>query len=247
MINESNLDLISILRISSTDDIRRSVKKGFDSLGKIGLGSESVVAIKPNLCAIKSHETGATTDPRVVEEIVRYLNNEYGVSDISIVESDGSRVLADIAFRLLGYEKLAKKMDLKLVNLSRSPFSLRSFPGNAFVKKVRVPRILEQTDFLISVPKIKTHIDCLLTCALKNQFGCNPFSRKTIYHTHLDDAIVDLSTIFKPDMVVVDGNVITSRGPATALPFTLKLAEMLVGKEAAQKVREKTLANIALK
>ena len=51
----------------------------------------------------------------------------------------------------------------------------------------------------------------------------------------------------REDMVVVDGNVITSRGPATALPFTLKLAEKLVGKEAAEKVREETLASITLK
>jgi len=32
--------------------------------------------------------------------------------------------------------------------------------------------------------------------------------------------------------VVADGNVITSRGPATALPFALKIAEKLVGREA---------------
>ncbi len=49
------------------------------------------------------------------------------------------------------------------------------------------------------------------------------------------------------DMVVVDGNIITSRGPATALPFALKVAEKLVGEEVAENVRRKTLADIALK
>jgi 4-methyl-5(b-hydroxyethyl)-thiazole monophosphate biosynthesis len=51
----------------------------------------------------------------------------------------------------------------------------------------------------------------------------------------------------RKDMVVVDGNVITSRGPATALPFSLKLAEKLAGKEVAENIRKKTLANITLK
>ena len=46
------------------------------------------------------------------------------------------------------------------------------------------------------------------------------------------------------DMVVVDDNVITSRGPATALPFALKLAEKLAGKQVAESVSKKTLANI---
>jgi 4-methyl-5(b-hydroxyethyl)-thiazole monophosphate biosynthesis len=46
------------------------------------------------------------------------------------------------------------------------------------------------------------------------------------------------------DIVVVDGNIITSRGPATALPFALKLAEKLAGKQVAESVSKKTLANI---
>ncbi len=46
------------------------------------------------------------------------------------------------------------------------------------------------------------------------------------------------------DNVVVDGNIITSKGPATAIEFALKLAEKLAGKEIAEAVRKKTLANI---
>jgi len=53
--------------------------------------------------------------------------------------------------------------------------------------------------------------------------------------------------IREKDTVVVDGNIITSRGPATAFHFALKLAEKLTGKEAADNVRKETLANLALK
>ncbi|MDH5691362.1 MAG: DJ-1 family protein, partial [Candidatus Bathyarchaeota archaeon] len=42
----------------------------------------------------------------------------------------------------------------------------------------------------------------------------------------------------------VDGNILTSRGPATALLFALKLAEKLVGKQVAENVSKKTMANI---
>lgn len=47
--------------------------------------------------------------------------------------------------------------------------------------------------------------------------------------------------------VVVDGNVITSRGPATALAFALKIAEKLVGREVTEKVSKDTLANVTIK
>jgi 4-methyl-5(b-hydroxyethyl)-thiazole monophosphate biosynthesis len=48
----------------------------------------------------------------------------------------------------------------------------------------------------------------------------------------------------KLDTVVIDGNIITSRGPATALPFAIKLVELLSGKQMAREVAKKTMANI---
>ena len=50
----------------------------------------------------------------------------------------------------------------------------------------------------------------------------------------------------KSDLVVEDGNIVTSQGPATALLFALKLAERLAGKATTDNVREKTLANLLL-
>lgn len=44
------------------------------------------------------------------------------------------------------------------------------------------------------------------------------------------------------DPVVVDGHVITSQGPATALPFALKLVELLFGKAQEKEVRDGMLA-----
>ncbi len=43
------------------------------------------------------------------------------------------------------------------------------------------------------------------------------------------------------EIVIQDGNIITSRGPATAFPFALKIAENLVGKDIAEMVARQTL------
>lgn len=43
------------------------------------------------------------------------------------------------------------------------------------------------------------------------------------------------------DKVVQDGNIITSKGPATALPFALKIVEALAGKKTADVVGKATL------
>ena len=47
----------------------------------------------------------------------------------------------------------------------------------------------------------------------------------------------------KPDNIVVDSNIVTSKGPATALAFSLKLVEILKGKQVAESVTRKVLAN----
>ena len=49
------------------------------------------------------------------------------------------------------------------------------------------------------------------------------------------------STIHREDPVVVDGNIITSRGPGTALAFSFAILEMLADKTIADKVRSAML------
>jgi uncharacterized protein (DUF362 family) len=133
------------------------------------------------------------------------------------------QVLADIAFKLLGYERMAKKLDVKLANLSKVSFREKGFPDNIFIKKLRVPSIIEDADFFISVPKIKTFGSRTFTGVMKNQYGCNPYPHKTIYHKRLEDAIVDLNSVFRPNMMVVDGIVAMEGhlGPTEGVPIRL--------------------------
>ena len=49
------------------------------------------------------------------------------------------------------------------------------------------------------------------------------------------------------DLVVEDGNIITSQGPATALLFAFRVAARLVEKKITDIVREETLTNLVIK
>lgn len=47
--------------------------------------------------------------------------------------------------------------------------------------------------------------------------------------------------IYKEDNVIIDGNIITSRGPGTAILFALAIVEKLSGKETSEKIRKEIL------
>lgn len=221
---------ISIVKIQDSSDIYEKVKAGFELMGKPNLHSNDIVSIKPNLCAIKGPETGSTTDLRVMEAIIRYLQEEFQISDISIVESDGTQLLADMAFKFLGFEKLAKKLNVKLVNLSKDQFTYKVYENNTYMKKIKYPQTLEKTTCLISVPKIKIHTMCILGGTMKNQYGCNPVANKKKYHKRLNDAIADFTVAFKPHIIVVDGIIgMEGRGPVGGIP--VKLNTLIFGKD----------------
>ena len=46
------------------------------------------------------------------------------------------------------------------------------------------------------------------------------------------------NAFFQPESVVADGNIITSRGAGTAIPFALKLVEILAGKASSSEVEK---------
>lgn len=50
----------------------------------------------------------------------------------------------------------------------------------------------------------------VISCSLKNQFRCYPYTKKTKYHKHLISAIIDANLAMKPNFSVVDGVIFES-------------------------------------
>jgi uncharacterized protein (DUF362 family) len=74
------------------------------------------------------------------------------------------------------------------------------------------------------VPKLKIMREVVITCALKNIFGCIGFPRKIVYHPHLNEAIVGINQLLKPHLIIVDGLVALGK-------FPVKLGLTMAGKD----------------
>lgn len=165
------------------------------------LDTHRTYGIKPNLVLAKPSETGATTDPTVVEGIITYLK-DHGCHRIKIMESSWLGDSTARAFRICGYEELAQRYQVELVDLKKDQ-TVTVSAGGLTLDICRSPL---NVDYLINVPVLKAHCQTRLTCALKNLKGCIPDREKRRFHTlGLHHPIAALNRALPQHLVVVDG------------------------------------------
>lgn len=174
------------------------------------LPKKKPVLIKPNYINAKHPSTGITTDSRVIEGVVKFLKQHH-VRNVIIGEGSG---FADTfeAFQVAGIDTIAEKWNVKLLDLNKDEF-VEVKPTNPMaLKTVKIAKTaLEST--IISVPKLKLHRLAGVTLSLKNMMGT--VTPKGSIHNPLSEKIVDLTSIIKPNIAVIDG-IIAGEGHETS-------------------------------
>jgi uncharacterized protein (DUF362 family) len=179
------------------------------------------ILIKVNFITTKTWDTGATTDPIVVEAIIQKLQ-ELPV-EIQVVESDATLTNATKAFQVTGMAEMCERNDIKWVNLrhlkDRVEIPIRD---GLVLKKITVPRVVVESD-IISVAKMKTHSETQITLGMKNMFGLLPDKLKGKFHLKgMHKVIVDINTVIKPIITVIDGFIaMEGRGPVYGNPVKM--------------------------
>jgi len=159
------------------------------------------VAIKPNLVTPQPPSNGATTHPEVVEGIILFLK-EFGVANISVIESSAIGYDTKKAYAVAGYEPLSKKYGVPLIDLKNSSSTKLTHSACA----MEIYEKAQQTDFLINVPVLKAHCQTRLTCNMKNLKGCIPEKDMRNFHARgLHKPIAALNALLKTGYCVVDG------------------------------------------
>ncbi len=174
----------------------------FDYLNIIDdIPPDSRIGIKPNLVLSQPSETGATTDPEIVSCIIAYLKR-HGLRDLVILESAWVGDTTQAAYRVCGYETIAERYQVELIDLKADDAQGIRAGGTV----IDVCNQVLEIDYLINAPVLKAHCQTKFTCALKNLKGCIPDSEKRRFHSMgLHKPIATLNTIIKTDLVVVDG------------------------------------------
>ena len=187
------------------------------------------VLIKVNFITVKTWDTGATTDPVVVEAIIKKLKDL--PIEVYVVESDATMTDADKAFEVTGMKEMCERNGVECFNLRYVKEKTEmDVPNGEALRKITVPRIVTESA-IISVAKLKTHTSTGVTLGMKNLFGLLPDKFKSKYHFKgINKVIVDINTVIRPALTVIDGFVgMEGLGPVGGKPVQMDL--IVAGKD----------------
>jgi len=187
------------------------------------------VLIKVNFITVETWDTGATTDPVVVEAIIKKLKNL--PVQILVVESDATMTSADKAFEATGMKEMCQRNDVECLNLRHVKDRVKiDVPDCETLGSITLPRIVTESA-IISAAKLKTHMATKVTLGMKNMFGLLPDKFKGKYHAKgISKVIVDVNAVLRPALTVIDGFVgMEGRGPSGGTPVKMDL--IIAGKD----------------
>jgi uncharacterized protein (DUF362 family) len=216
--------IVGLAKCSSYNDDLVSKLRDLWNVSQMPDLSAKSILIKPNLI-----ETGkdnlAPTNPHVVHAVIDLLG-ELGVRKIIVAEGSGFfRDTFSIA-KSIGLLEVLDAHDIPFIDLNYDELVPIKAKDGWFLNldNLWLPRHACEADFIISIPKLKTHRWTGVTLSIKNLLGIIPGSRygwpKNIIHMNgINPFIIGLYQSLPPVMSVIDGIVgMEGNGPLYGEP-----------------------------
>lgn len=200
-----------------------TVTKAVELSGGVRHLRDRPVLIKVNFICTEVWDTGATTDPLLVEALIRTISKVN--PDITVVESDANMTNADKAARATGMLEMCERNGVPFRNLKREKEKVVLKPvTQKALKSIKIPRIVAESH-IVDAAKLKTHKATTVTLGMKNLFGLLPDKWKFRYHRKgISKVIVDITGVLPPSLVVIDGFVaMEGPGPVGGDPVRMDL------------------------
>ncbi|HAM50058.1 MAG TPA: hypothetical protein DCP92_04950, partial [Nitrospiraceae bacterium] len=236
-----NMSMDPLVLVSKGKDPYRTTKRILERFSLPDLKGKSVL-IKPNAARLASPGDGVTTHPRVIAATIDHLK-EKGVRRIAIGESCIFGVNAGEAFQVTGMKEVAEEKKVELLDLDQGGPMERAIPEGKVIRKIKVPAVLKEFNFIISVPVMKTHMHTRVSLSIKNMKGLLWRREKARFHQlrygkkitkgdkDLDIAISEMASVLFPHLAVIDGTV-GMEGMGPAYGQVKKTGLIVVGKNA---------------
>ena len=206
-------------------EVLRAVRKSIDLIGGMGkiVGPGQLVLINPSWVAPPVEpEAGCITMPEVSQalaDIVRETGGRPVIAESSAVGVDSEKVITGS-----GYGRL-REMGYEVINLQQTSHTQIPIEGGKVFDSVPCWQLVQEADVIISVPKLKTHDQTEMTCAIKKLKGLlTDKGKKAMHQEGLFEGVVDLLSGVRPQLAVVDAIICQEGlGPIFGRPVEMNL------------------------
>ncbi len=173
------------------------------------LTPESKVLIKQNLLMKRNPQSATVTHHLLVEAVIRCLQH-HDITDIVIADSPGgpyTPAALNMIYKTAGMTATAERTGVRLN--TECGFTKVPTEGETVREFELIDPVL-WADYIIDMPKLKTHTMTGMSCAVKNLFGTVPGLKKPEFHYRFPEKpdftnmLIDLCETVKPDFVLVD-------------------------------------------
>jgi uncharacterized protein (DUF362 family) len=188
------------------------------------------VLLKPNFVSSDA-QTAVNTHPAVVaaarESFLKLGAAQVLIGEGPALDRDTEAILESVRLREYAGPLKRAFVDLNVDDVARVSLKTRA----SRLKELYLPKTVLGADFVVSMPKLKTHHWAGVTLSLKNMFGvvpgsCYGWPKNVLHWAGIDRAILDINAAVRPDFAIVDGiDAMEGNGP---IQGTRKRANVLV-------------------
>jgi uncharacterized protein (DUF362 family) len=221
---------MAILPASSYDgDLTDVISRGLNLLGADVRGKR--VFLKPNMVEYES-DTTINTNPRVVAAAADAFLKA-GAAAVAVGEGPGHRRDIEYLLEGTGLGDFLRDVRVPFVDLNHDDVRELALKCRfTDLPSLMLPETLLQADYVVSMPKLKTHHWAGLTVSMKNLFGVVPggvygWPKNLLHVRGIANSIVDLAATVKPQLTIVDAVMaMEGDGPIMGRPRALGFIAM---------------------
>lgn len=189
------------------------IRKGMQAIGGLErfVKSGANVIIKPNICAgYRTYKYAVTTDPWLVGALVK-LCFEAGAGRVRVMDNPFGGT-AQECYANSGIAEQVANAGGEMEVMQHLKFKDTSCPNGVAQSSFKLYEEFLTADTIINVPIAKDHSAATLTLGMKNLMGT--VNGREQLHSSLHESIVDLATLVRPTVTVMDAiRILLANGP----------------------------------
>lgn len=216
-------------------NIALRIQEGFRELGIL---PEEIkrkrILLKPNLVETHVGMTHINTNPLVLRGAIEAFK-VFGAEEVFVAEGSGHCRDSQLLMEESGLSEVLRDDRIRFVDLNYDDvFSTSNSGGWSRLKELILPKALREVDWVVSMPKMKTHHWAGVTLSMKNMFGLMPgtyygWPKNVLHETGILEAILDINATVKPHLAIVDG-IVGMEGDGPILGHPRHVGTLVIGR-----------------